>query len=333
MKIKEVALSVVVLFLTYVVSAQAQFGIGDSKAIFGADNRRDVYQAPARFKKLAPALATWLAPLFVQGDQSLENGNQNTSGFINLDFPTMEDHYLLCSDEKFAKQPTTMISCTGFLIADDLLMTAGHCMVNVGQANNQVTPMCSDFNWLFDFQYNRKGQDILHDLPANTVSACSKVLFAKHLGSGDGRMDFALIRLARKYPNRAKLKISTETVRKGQPVHIMGYPSGLPLKYAGGAFVLNDKPGAQFFEANVDAVGGNSGSPVMNVKGEVVGILVRGNDDFVEDKQKSCDRWNRCHMSGRLCRNGEQEEDFNSGMHVQKFSPELITLLRKFVEL
>lgn len=328
MKIKEILICVVALFMTYIVSAQAQFSSSsfDSKAIFGPDNRRDIYQSPVRFKNLAPAMATWLAPLFIENQQS-------DDGLINLDFPTMEDHYLLCSDEKFAKQPTTMISCSGFLIADDLLVTAGHCMVNVGQANNQVTPMCSDFNWLFDFYYTSKRQDILHDLASESVVGCSKVLFAKHMGTDDKRMDFAVIKLARSYPNRPKIKISTEKVNKGQPVHIMGFPSGLPLKYAGNAFVLNDRPGSQYFEANIDAVGGNSGSPVFNSKGEAIGILVRGNDDFIEDKKKNCDRWNRCHMSGKLCRNGKQEEDYNAGMHVQKFSPEFLKLLRKLVKL
>lgn len=322
------ALVALFLIMTCIVSTNAQFSHPiNSKAIFGADNRKDIYQAPKGFQKLAGAMASWLAPLFVQS----EIQSEQSDGLINLDFPTMEDHYLLCSDEKFAKQPTTMISCTGFLVGDDLLMTAGHCMVNVGQASNQVTPMCSDFNWLFDFHYLSKNQNLIHDIPAENVVGCSKVLFAKHVGTGDGRMDFALIKLSKSLPHRPKLKISPEPIRRGQQVHILGFPSGLPLKYAGGAFVTNDRKGSQYFEANLDAVGGNSGSPVFNNQGEVVGILVRGNDDFVEDKQKNCDRWNRCHMSGRLCGDGRQEDDFNSGMHVQKFSPQLLKLLRPYL--
>lgn len=303
-----------------------------SKAIFGAENRRDLYQSPKNFQKLASGIATWLAPLFVSTSET-NNSSVEQDSFLKLEFPTMEDHYLLCPREKFSEQPTTMISCTGFLVAEDLLITAGHCMVNIGQANNQVTPMCSDFNWLFDYAFEKRDDDILRKIPKESMSRCNKVIFAKHLGEGDQRMDFALIRLENSYPNRHHFKIFQGEVTKGMSVHIMGHPSGLPLKYAGGAYILNAREGSQYFEANVDAVGGNSGSPVFNAKGEVLGILVRGNSDFVEDKAKGCDRWNRCQMTGKNCSDGPQNVDYDNGMHIQKFSPEFLELLRKSVQL
>jgi hypothetical protein len=301
-----------------------------SKAIFGADNRRELYQSPKAFQDLASGVGTWLAPLFATGEtQSSPTEGEET---LNLEFPTMSDHYALCGKEKFSEQPTTMISCTGFLIGEDLLVTAGHCMVNVGQANNQVTPMCSDFNWLFDYSYNKRDQEILRNIPLKKISQCEKVLFARHLGSGDQRMDFALIRLKKKYPERHHFKIYRGEILRGMAVHIMGHPSGLPLKYAGGAYILNARPGSQYFEANLDAVGGNSGSPVFNHKGEVLGILVRGNADFVQDKEQDCDRWNRCQMTGKNCRDGEQQVDYDNGMHVQKFSPEFLKLLSPYLD-
>src|SRR5262249_37357901 len=67
-----------------------------------------------------------------------------------------------------------------------------------------------------------------------------------------------------------------------QAVHVIGHPSGLPAKFAGGAAVRNNQPNA-FFVANLDTYGGNSGSPVFNSDTHVVeGILVRGDADFVQ---------------------------------------------------
>ena len=65
------------------------------------------------------------------------------------------------------------------------------------------------------------------------------------------------------------------TVPTGQPVHVIGYPNGLPLKVAGNA-TRDQESGAQIFESNVDALDGSSGGPVFDsVTHEVEGIYVR----------------------------------------------------------
>jgi V8-like Glu-specific endopeptidase len=61
---------------------------------------------------------------------------------------------------------------------------------------------------------------------------------------------------------------------------VIGYPSGLPAKLAGGAKVFGTAS-PFFFSANLDTFGGNSGSPVFNAgSNRVVGILVRGAADY-----------------------------------------------------
>jgi hypothetical protein len=63
------------------------------------------------------------------------------------------------------------------------------------------------------------------------------------------------------------------TISDGQAVHIIGFPMGLPVKFAGGAFVRDNRYRA-VFTANLDAYPGNSGSPVFNSSThEVEGIL------------------------------------------------------------
>jgi hypothetical protein len=69
---------------------------------------------------------------------------------------------------------------------------------------------------------------------------------------------------------------------------VIGSPSGLPLKVAGGAQVRgNSHP--FFFTANLDTFQGNSGSAVFNAEtGMVEGILVRGEEDYQVNMVKGC---------------------------------------------
>ena len=68
---------------------------------------------------------------------------------------------------------------------------------------------------------------------------------------------------------------------------VIGHPSGLPTKVAEGASVRSVD--TAFFTANLDTYGGNSGSAVFNsLSGEVEGILVRGETDYVFDNERSC---------------------------------------------
>lgn len=289
----------------------------EPKAIFGADNRQDIYQSPLQIQQMSSGLATWLSEYFTE-----ENGIG-----VDLIFPSIGKEYYLCPGEKFEKQPTTMISCTGFLVAPNLLMTAGHCLVNVGMAQNEVTPMCEGFKWLFDYKFSHAGEEILKGVSKEKMATCKNVIYAIHDGEGNARQDWALIELDRSYPDRFVFNQFAKNIKKGMGSSILGFPSGLPLKYSRGAFILKENHEAQYFEANLDAVGGNSGSPVFNNRNELQGILVRGNVDFITDKTKNCDRWNRCSTNGKQCDDGAQEQDYSSGMHVQKITPEIIEMI------
>ena len=88
---------------------------------------------------------------------------------LRLDFSPLGEDYGLCEREKFTKQPTASINCTGFLVAEDLLLTAGHCMVNWGEARDSVTPQCSDFHWLFDYELDEKGEVNLENFPKENL--------------------------------------------------------------------------------------------------------------------------------------------------------------------
>jgi hypothetical protein len=76
----------------------------------------------------------------------------------------------------------------------------------------------------------------------------------------------------------AKIKKPTD-IKVNDPLVLIGHPSGLPTKIAGGAQVL--KVLKNSFISNVDAFSVNSGSGVFHaLTGEYKGILSSGRQDY-----------------------------------------------------
>ena len=74
----------------------------------------------------------------------------------------------------------------------------------------------------------------------------------------------------------------------------MGFPSGIPAKIEDGGIVRSRRASTlDYFTADTDTFGGNSGSGVFNDNGILVGILVRGATDYVYDGGSGCYRANR----------------------------------------
>lgn len=187
----------------------------------------------------------------------------------------------LCSDEPFRDQPNPAW-CSGFLVAEDIVATAGHCVDPGG---------CANTAFVFGFVMLDANTAVL-TIDASQIYHCSEVI-AQQIGAAD----WALVRLDRKVIGHSPLTVRTAgVVDNGEELLVIGHPVGLPRKYAGGATVRgNTAP--EYFEANVDTYGGNSGSAVFNANTlEVEGVLVRGNEDFVEDG--GCDRSNVCPDTG-----------------------------------
>jgi subtilisin-like proprotein convertase family protein len=89
----------------------------------------------------------------------------------------------------------------------------------------------------------------------------------------------------------------TGSIANGDDVVMIGHPVVLPKKNDAGGECKNANGAVAWFNANVDAYGGNSGSMVINrVTGEIEGILVRGNPDF--NTSSGCARSNVCPESG-----------------------------------
>jgi hypothetical protein len=185
--------------------------------------------------------------------------------YFNLN-RTLERYFKMCPGERFAKQ-AVLSNCTGFLVAPDLLMTAGHCVESDFQ--------CKRFRWVFG---HKKG---VKSFPSEDVYRCEKIVASELTGSVFSTRDYALIKLDRVVKERTPLPVRTRGyVDKDEPLAVIGHPSGLPMKIADNARVTSRR--INFFYSNLDTFSGNSGSPVINTRtGLVEGILIQGASDFV----------------------------------------------------
>ncbi|MBC7691718.1 MAG: trypsin-like peptidase domain-containing protein [Methylotenera sp.] len=177
----------------------------------------------------------------------------------------------LCTDQRFLQQPRNSF-CSGTLIAPNLILTAGHC---VSPSGNQEPSWCRK-NVKFVFGYEMASADSVNAIDKSETYDCKNIVAFKMDLQGENYVDYALVQLDRVVTNhvpaavdRSLLPIDLKT-----PLTLIGYPDGLPKKVALGGSVKTSDPKQSYYTADLDSIGGNSGSPVFNAKtGEVVGIL------------------------------------------------------------
>lgn len=229
------------------------------KAIYGVDDRMDLFEIN---DNVILEAADSVVALFKSSDI-----NDNGDGTSTLATRIFGSAFSLCSNERFRNQPTGAF-CTGFLVAPDLIATAGHCI-------NAENVTRRRFVFGFRMQNAANAQVVI---PNNEIYSGQTLIGHQEDGSGS---DWAIVRLDRSVNDHRVLPIRRSgRISNNQAVYVIGHPSGLPAKFAPSANVRDNSPQA-FFKANLDTYGGNSGSPVFNEDNIVEGILVRGETDFV----------------------------------------------------
>jgi len=253
------------------------------KVIYGDDNRRDVYEES---DPMLLELAASTAALISTGNLS-DAGN----GMTKINGRKLGAARNFCADEPYGDQIASA-NCSGFLVAPNVLVTAGHCIQSLSD--------CKGYGFVFDFKTTQAGQTE-YTVPKTSVYSCKKVIKTV-LDQWGSKMDYAVIELDRDVTDRAPLKFRTSgKVADGADLVVIGHPSGLPTKIADGAYVRNNS-NSTYFSANLDTYGGNSGSAVFNATtGEIEGILVRGETDYA--------RSGSCTVSYRCANDGCRGED------------------------
>ncbi len=281
-------LTLSLLALLFVINSNA-----NDKVIYGEDDRLDVFEATnKKHVELSKSTAAMIPTYKIKSLNSYE---------VLLSGRSLEEGGK-CASEKFAAQPT-VANCSGFLVAKNKLVTAGHCIKSQSD--------CESNSWVFDYKVSYSAQDEVV-VDKSKVYKCKSII-SRSLDSSS-QNDYALIELAEDVEDRKPLKFrKTGKAKVGDELVVIGHPTGLPTKIAAGAKVR--KVGSVFFTANLDTYGGNSGSAVFNATtGVIEGILVRGDTDYVWSSAQGCQ------VSNVISNSGGRGEDVTLITNIKELS-------------
>ncbi|MFN8791240.1 MAG: trypsin-like serine peptidase [Bdellovibrionales bacterium] len=249
----------------------AAFGVYKPHVIYGEDNRRDLYEVQnSALVQVSRSTAAMIEA------KALTTQN----GLVQIKTVTYGEEYQLCSEERFWQQPTAAM-CSGFLVGENLLATAGHCLSQMD---------CADWAFVFNFAMG-SNPGSPSTVRQEDVYFCQEVISREYTS----KQDYVLVRLDRAVTGVQPLRLASQPAQALDPVVVVGHPSGLPTKVTDGAQVRATHP--EYFVTNLDTYGGNSGSAVFNSSTlEVLGILVRGERDYSYDSENRCYRSVQCAM-------------------------------------
>jgi len=262
-------------------------GVGTSQmpTVYGTRDQHEYYEASG-----PTAAALFDAEVVLVRKTALTA----SGAYYNINVATTLAAYKapLCPDEPFASQPTTGF-CSGFKVGDNLVVTAGHCITNKRD--------CSTTAFVFGFRM-ADASTVVSRVPASDVYSCSAIVGRVQTSTND----WAVIKVDRAIAGHGNLPLRRSGAVQSDPLvaglQVIGHPVGLPTKLADNASVRSAMH-ADYFEANLDTFGGNSGSAVVSVDAAgnllyVEGILVRGNSDWEYDAARACNMSVFCDDTG-----------------------------------
>lgn len=266
--------------------------LAKESVVYGDDNRKDIYET-----------YNYLHKLLAESTAGMVNNKKITKNSGRGSVSITAKHKLgkafkLCSSERFKNQKL-LANCSGFLVNEDTLVTAGHCVTYDEERPDR--DVCRDYSWVFGLSMDSSTSINLTNISKDRVYKCKKVLKVKW----DRYEDYAVIKLDRKVVGRKPLKYRTSgKVRSSTKLVVIGHPSMLPTKVSDNGSIIDNTDHYKFY-TNLDTFQGNSGSAVFNSKtGLLEGILVSGKTDYTLSRPldpKSCRVVNTCSTSGRRC--------------------------------
>lgn len=246
--------------------------------VYGTDDRQDVYAHPdMNLRVLAQQSIVAL-----MRDTAIDVSDPMAVRYTGT--TTLRESQDLCPGQRFENDPTHS-HCSGTLIDNDLVLTAGHCFTAPG-ADAERPNTCANTRFVFKYYHEAAGR--LAAITAEDVFSCAEVITRVDQTNPDGsRQDYAFVRLDRSAAPRftpASVARTNGPATMGQSITVIGFGSGIPAKIDSGGTVIDLRTAeGDYFETNLDTFSGNSGSGVFDTATRsMIGILVRGATDYVD---------------------------------------------------
>lgn len=182
--------------------------------------------------------------------------------------------------------------CTGTLIAEDLVLTAAHCFrssnedwVTPVRNGNPLPPAELAKLMQVNFGYQQIGTTKVRR-QSDVFQIDGLVEFGDTQARVQGaRFDYAIVRLKSKDGIAAGTKygitpmnISRDALLAAHLLTIIQHPDGQPKKVEAGTQIVEPRD-ALIRYADVDTLGGASGSGILNERGELIGVHTNGGCD------------------------------------------------------
>lgn len=181
--------------------------------------------------------------------------------------------------------------CSGFLIAEDIVVTAGHCINDL--------KACEESSFLFgyDAEGGKNPKDLDH-------YRCRELIRTESAHGPEA--DFAFVLLDRPVLGVKPLALARASIpSKDRSYALLGYPLGYPLSVTEGVdfkFLMGEKQAVVMADASF----GHSGSPIIDeTTKEVVFMLVRGSNRQLVKDERGCFVERECEPGLEACGVGE----------------------------
>ena len=242
--------------------------------IVDEDNRVDFFSFSDEIKEVSQAS---IALIPKKNLKQLANGDYIVVG------RTLQNVFNMCLDAKFSFEKV-IVNCSASLISNNILLTAAHCI-------DQNDKNLDKDSYYAVFDYKRKSdttEDIL--IKKENVFLLEKELYHNFDLSFKTGMDLALYKL-NKATMRKPLIVNIEELEVGDTISILGYPLGIPMKFADDSLITKINKSENSFRHFLDTFSVNSGSPILNDRLEVIGVHVRGTGWNVHKYGRECSEW------------------------------------------
>jgi len=233
-------------------------------AIYGEANIKNYYEMPKIMKELADSTVALIEKKYLYYDPISEK-------YIPIIAPLIKEVNNICDKETLFNDEKKLSYCSGFFVSPSQVITAGHCVNTWYKGRLILKP--EEIYVVSGWKRESKDKFNLEFSKDDVY----EVNYA--IKKEDGNEDWAILFLKKNVENKKPLVLDRlDLYSEEDPVFVIGYPLGMSVKLADDAkiFKITDEK----LLMNSDTFGGNSGSPVFNKYNRVIGILVRGKNDF-----------------------------------------------------